>query len=71
VDSITEKDKAERLCSVEARGFESNCASSWVGSLEPIQAGELEAETWREGGELDTKDKANGLGRSHTSRRGE
>jgi hypothetical protein len=34
VDSITEKDKAERSCSVEARGFEANCASSWVSSLD-------------------------------------
>ncbi|KAE9369066.1 hypothetical protein N431DRAFT_379814 [Stipitochalara longipes BDJ] len=30
VDSITEKDKAEKACSPEGRGFESNCASSWV-----------------------------------------
>jgi cytochrome c oxidase assembly factor 6 len=30
VDSITEKDKAEKACSAEGRGFETNCASSWV-----------------------------------------
>ena len=30
IDSISEKDKAEKGCSAEARGFESNCASSWV-----------------------------------------
>jgi cytochrome c oxidase assembly factor 6 len=30
VDSITEKDKAEKACAVEGRGFEGNCASSWV-----------------------------------------
>ncbi len=30
MDSITEKDKAEKACSVEGRGFENNCASSWV-----------------------------------------
>lgn len=32
VDSIAEKDKAEKACSVEGRGFEGNCASSWVSS---------------------------------------
>jgi hypothetical protein len=31
VDGITEKDKAEKACSKEGRGFETNCASSWVG----------------------------------------
>ncbi|KAA8566065.1 hypothetical protein MFRU_039g00110 [Monilinia fructicola] len=30
IDSITEKDKAEKACAVESRGFESNCATSWV-----------------------------------------
>ena len=30
IDSIGEKDKAEKACASEARGFEANCASSWV-----------------------------------------
>jgi cytochrome c oxidase assembly factor 6 len=30
VDSIGEKDKADAACKVEGRGFEGNCASSWV-----------------------------------------
>ncbi|RDW68123.1 hypothetical protein BP6252_09519 [Coleophoma cylindrospora] len=30
VDSITEKDKAEKACKSEGRAFEGNCASSWV-----------------------------------------
>src|SRR5947199_9828081 len=30
VDSIGEKDKAEKNCSYEGRAFETNCASSWV-----------------------------------------
>lgn len=30
IDSITEKDKAEKFCSGEGRKFEANCASSWV-----------------------------------------
>lgn len=30
VDSITEKDKAAKACSTEAKGFETNCAASWV-----------------------------------------
>lgn len=30
VDSLSEKDKAEKGCAVEGRGFEANCASSWV-----------------------------------------
>ncbi|KAE8448707.1 hypothetical protein EG329_008922 [Mollisiaceae sp. DMI_Dod_QoI] len=30
VDSITEKDKAAKACGAEGRGFEGNCASSWV-----------------------------------------
>ncbi|KAF4634251.1 hypothetical protein G7Y89_g3856 [Cudoniella acicularis] len=30
IDSITEKDKAEKGCASEGRGFEANCASSWV-----------------------------------------
>jgi cytochrome c oxidase assembly factor 6 len=34
IDSISEKDKAEKGCGAEARGFESNCASSWVCSEE-------------------------------------
>ena len=34
IDSITEKDMAEKACSTEGRKFEGNCASSWVcGSL--------------------------------------
>ncbi|TVY57252.1 Cytochrome c oxidase subunit 6B-like protein new16 [Lachnellula suecica] len=30
IDSIGEKDKAEKNCASEGRGFEANCASSWV-----------------------------------------
>jgi len=30
IDSIKEKDKAAKECSVEGKGFEANCASSWV-----------------------------------------
>ncbi|TVY90234.1 Cytochrome c oxidase subunit 6B-like protein, partial [Lachnellula willkommii] len=30
IDSIGQKDKAEKECAGEARGFEGNCASSWV-----------------------------------------
>ncbi|KAF7924313.1 uncharacterized protein EAE98_007364 [Botrytis deweyae] len=30
IDSITEKDKAEKACAAESKGFESNCATSWV-----------------------------------------
>lgn len=30
LDSIKEKDKAAKLCAVETRNFEANCASSWV-----------------------------------------
>ena len=33
VDSISEKDKAAKACTVEGRGFEANCASSWVSLL--------------------------------------
>ena len=33
VDSLSEKDKAEKGCAVEGRGFEANCASSWVSEL--------------------------------------
>lgn len=33
IDSIGEKDKAAKECAVESRGFEANCASSWVSSL--------------------------------------
>lgn len=32
VDSIIEKDKAGKACASEGRGFETNCASSWVRS---------------------------------------
>ncbi|KAG9235320.1 cytochrome oxidase c subunit VIb-domain-containing protein [Amylocarpus encephaloides] len=30
MDSLTEKDKAEKSCAREGRQFEGNCASSWV-----------------------------------------
>lgn len=30
LDSIAEKEKAAKVCAVEGRGFEANCASSWV-----------------------------------------
>jgi len=30
IDSIGEKSKAEKACAKEGRGFEANCASSWV-----------------------------------------
>ncbi|PSS08942.1 hypothetical protein M430DRAFT_146398 [Amorphotheca resinae ATCC 22711] len=30
IDSISEKDKAAKTCAAEGRGFEANCASSWV-----------------------------------------
>ena len=33
VDSISEKDKAERACAVDGRGFEASCAASWVSVL--------------------------------------
>lgn len=33
IDSITEKDKAEKACAAESKGFESNCATSWVSFL--------------------------------------
>jgi cytochrome c oxidase assembly factor 6 len=40
VDSIKEKDKAEKACSTEGRGFEANCASSWVRSCGiPVRGG--------------------------------
>ena len=30
IDSIKEKDKAAKECATEGKGFEANCASSWV-----------------------------------------
>jgi cytochrome c oxidase assembly factor 6 len=30
VDSLSEKDKVEKACAAEGKGFESNCALSWV-----------------------------------------
>lgn len=30
VDSIGEKDKSAKACGEESKGFEANCASSWV-----------------------------------------
>jgi cytochrome c oxidase assembly factor 6 len=30
IDSIKENDKAAKECAVEGKGFEANCASSWV-----------------------------------------
>jgi len=30
IDSLTEKDRAEKGCAKEARTFEANCATSWV-----------------------------------------
>jgi len=30
IDSLTEKDKAEKGCAKESRNFEVNCATSWV-----------------------------------------
>lgn len=33
IDSIAEKNKAEKGCASEGKGFEANCASSWVCSL--------------------------------------
>ena len=30
LDSIAEKDKAAKVCAAEGRGFEANCAESWV-----------------------------------------
>lgn len=30
VDSISDKDKAEKVCGAAGKGFEGNCASSWV-----------------------------------------
>jgi cytochrome c oxidase assembly factor 6 len=33
VDSIRNKDEAEKACSAEGKNFEKNCASSWVGFL--------------------------------------
>ncbi|KAG9247485.1 cytochrome oxidase c subunit VIb-domain-containing protein [Calycina marina] len=30
IDSIKERDKAAKECSAEGKGFEANCASSWV-----------------------------------------
>ncbi len=30
MDSITDKVKAEKVCGAEGKGFEGNCASSWV-----------------------------------------
>lgn len=30
VDSILEKDEAAKACATEGKGFEGNCASSWV-----------------------------------------
>jgi hypothetical protein len=35
VDSISEKDKAAKACAVEGKGFEANCASSWVSLFNP------------------------------------
>jgi cytochrome c oxidase assembly factor 6 len=31
IDSLTNKDAAEKACGAENKGFEKNCASSWVG----------------------------------------
>jgi len=33
IDSISEEKKAEKACSAEGRGFEANCASSWVSGV--------------------------------------
>lgn len=33
IDSLTNKDAAEKACGVENKGFEKNCASSWVSFL--------------------------------------
>ena len=33
VDSLTEKDKAEKACAREGKQFEGSCASSWVGGV--------------------------------------
>jgi len=33
VDSLTHKDAAEKSCGAESKGFEANCASSWVSLL--------------------------------------
>lgn len=30
IDSLTNKDAAEKACGAENKGFEKNCASSWV-----------------------------------------
>ncbi|KAH8593934.1 cytochrome oxidase c subunit VIb-domain-containing protein [Bisporella sp. PMI_857] len=30
IDSVKEKDKAAKECAAESKGFEANCASSWV-----------------------------------------
>lgn len=38
VDSISEKDKAAKACAVEGKGFEANCASSWVSLFSSIPA---------------------------------
>jgi hypothetical protein len=36
LDSIAEKDKAENGCGAEGKGFEADCASSWV-SCSPLK----------------------------------
>jgi Cytochrome oxidase c subunit VIb len=42
IDSIGEKDKAEKGCASEGRGFEANCASSWVSRYSCIWNGSWE-----------------------------
>jgi cytochrome c oxidase assembly factor 6 len=39
IDSITEKGKAEKACGKEGKGFEGNCASSWVSSAFHVEFG--------------------------------
>lgn len=36
VNSISEKDKAAKECPAEGKGFEANCASSWVSAISPL-----------------------------------
>jgi hypothetical protein len=36
VDSIKEGEKAAKECAVEGKGFEANCATSWVSAIIPF-----------------------------------
>lgn len=53
VDSIRDKDKADGACGVEGKGFERECAASWVRSFVLLGTGwrERKGRRWDRGGE--------------------